>query len=180
MLMKKSVSHKNHAAPGFTIVELLVTLAIIGITAAIVLPQMGLFTSGNRMTEQINKLSRDLNYARSEAITRGTPVQVLSNNGTNWADGWVINDLGNNAVTLLRQTGSNTQPIAKGTTTLVETTNGGTAGDITFRPDGRVLNAATFLLCDSGNTNYGKQIIISLAGRLEINSNKDRSGATFC
>lgn len=76
---------------GFTLIELMVTLVILGIIASAVAPQLGsLFTRKN--IESIGKtLEQSFRLARTEAVNRGVPVMVKPSEASgNWADGWEI------------------------------------------------------------------------------------------
>jgi type IV fimbrial biogenesis protein FimT len=79
----------------FTLVELIVTLTIIGILAAIAVPGMSRFMQSNRLTATTNDLIGDINLARTEAVKRNTPVGLCAVSGadcgtsTNWGtSGW--------------------------------------------------------------------------------------------
>lgn len=80
---------------GVTLLELLVTILIFGVVAAIALPNMQSFIQSNQITSQANSLVGALNLARGEAITRGVNVTVCSSNnqttcGGTWANGWIV------------------------------------------------------------------------------------------
>ncbi len=80
---------------GVTLLELLVTLLIFGVVAAIALPNMRDFMQSNRITNQANTFIGALNLARGEAITRGVNVTVCASSdqttcGSDWADGWIV------------------------------------------------------------------------------------------
>ncbi len=82
---------------GFTLIELIIVLTIIGIMVALAAPGMQSFSSSNRLTTQVNDLLADISLARSEAIKRNVAsgVCVTAANGTscvaagNWANGWL-------------------------------------------------------------------------------------------
>ena len=63
---------------GFTLVELMVTVAVVAILMAIAVPNMRSVIQNTRISNQINELTSDLNFARSEAIKRGTDTTVSS------------------------------------------------------------------------------------------------------
>ena len=55
-------------AAGYTLVELLVVIVIIGVVAAISFPSFQAMTNGNRLTSGTNELVATLQMARMEAI----------------------------------------------------------------------------------------------------------------
>ena len=71
---------------GFTLIELAVTVAIIGILAVIALPSMQALINNNRLATQANQLIADFQVARSEAVRRNrTIVLCRSADGTSCA-----------------------------------------------------------------------------------------------
>jgi len=82
---------------GLTLLELMVVVALASLLACIAVPMLGTFVSyGHRATE-LNRLLRDLRYARSEAVARGLTVSLCTspdgahcNTSTPWDQGWII------------------------------------------------------------------------------------------
>ena len=81
---------------GFTVLEMLVAIAIIGILTVIALPSVGNMVTRIRMDGKINAVTSALNFARSEAVKRGQTVAVCPGTtatcgtGINWSSGWVV------------------------------------------------------------------------------------------
>src|SRR5690606_25670853 len=76
---------------GFSLLELMVALTVLGILLGVGVPSFATLTQNNRVTTQTNELVSALNLARSEAIRRGAPTTVeavLPASG--FAAGWCI------------------------------------------------------------------------------------------
>ena len=74
---------------GFTLVEMLVTLSIVGILTAIAAPSFTSLIASQNIRISASMLQSSLLQARSEAIKRNTVVTV-SPNGGQWASGWTV------------------------------------------------------------------------------------------
>jgi type IV fimbrial biogenesis protein FimT len=80
---------------GFTLIELMVTLAIGSILMLVAVPSLTTYRRNAELTSATNTLLAAINAARSEAMKRGTSAMVVpTNNGTNWNSGWVVFSLG--------------------------------------------------------------------------------------
>lgn len=82
---------------GYTMVELLFTVAISAMVMALAVPNFRDFIQNNRAAEDANALVGALAVARNEAVTRGIPVSVCSSTdgetcggSDDWTTGWIV------------------------------------------------------------------------------------------
>lgn len=61
---------------GFTLVELLVTIALMGIMAAFAIPSMNSFVSNARLNNRVEQLANLFRFAKAEAVRLNAPVVV--------------------------------------------------------------------------------------------------------
>ena len=153
----------------FTLIELMITLAMVGILATVALPGMSNFIKNERLTTSINSLMSYLQYARSEAILRHSQIVVCASNDEatcsgGWVNGWIVfsdddqsgSVSGTEAILKIRQE-------LKGNVTLSST--GGTT--IIFDRRGFTPNSASsFAVCDDRGLANMKSISISNTGRI--------------
>jgi len=78
---------------GFTLVELMVTIAIVGIIASMAVPSFSKMLERNRIKEAGQSLKADLLFARTEALKRSQAVAVSRITGDNgaWCYGLTTN-----------------------------------------------------------------------------------------
>lgn len=80
---------------GFTLVELMVTVAIVAILAAIALPSFSTSIRNSRLASTTNEFIAAINLARSEAVKSNRTGQVCASSdgatcGTDWSQGWIV------------------------------------------------------------------------------------------
>jgi type IV fimbrial biogenesis protein FimT len=74
---------KHSQQQGFTLMELLVTLAIAGLILGIAVPNFRDFMRNSRLTSASNDLIASINLARTEAVKRQLPVAVCATTNPN-------------------------------------------------------------------------------------------------
>jgi type IV fimbrial biogenesis protein FimT len=165
---------------GFTLIELMVTLAVVAVVAAIAAPSYRNYLLDSRMSAEINEFLTAVNLARSEAVKRNATVTLCrSSTGTgcassgSWEQGWIVfadldgtvGAFGGSDV-ILRVHGPLTTQ-----STLVGTTN--VASYISFIQDGRSqladgsAQAGTVDLCVAGASAKGRRLTLAL-GRASV------------
>lgn len=74
---------------GFTVVELLVAVAVLALLVGVALPNLRGILVRNTVSAHTNDLLAALRLARAEAVKRGQAVQVLASGG-NFTNGWAV------------------------------------------------------------------------------------------
>jgi len=86
---------KNH---GFTLLEMLITIAVLAVVTALAAPGFRSIIQNNRATTITNDIVTAVQLARSESIRRrinitvcrSNSTQTACDNGTNWSAGWLV------------------------------------------------------------------------------------------
>jgi type IV fimbrial biogenesis protein FimT len=61
---------------GFTLVEMVITLAVVSILLAAAVPSVSAFIKNNRISSQMNSIITDLHFARSTAVSSGATIII--------------------------------------------------------------------------------------------------------
>ncbi|MCW8988029.1 MAG: GspH/FimT family pseudopilin [Gammaproteobacteria bacterium] len=176
------MTKNNH---GFTLIELIVTMAVFAILVAVAAPSFNSFVDSSRRASEVNLLSGALSYARSEAIKFDSTISICAQtdgaetcSGTNdWSNGWIVFadtdsdgviDTGESKLRIFK-------PIAAGSAITETSTNAPSA--LTFRGSGFITVAsAEFKYCGNRGVTDARAIIISKTGRARLSIDSNDAG----
>lgn len=133
---------------GFTLVELLVTVTLVGLVALIAVPSYTLLIQSNQIQAQAEELKAFLQYARSEAVRRGTAITVAEADENAW-DAQTSDD---EVLRRLEYTPEQAQILSS-------------LEEITFRANG-IATAASLTVCHDDATDTGYRLEIKGSGAI--------------
>lgn len=116
MLRTIKNQHQAISETGFTVIELMIVIALVAILASIALPSYKEYIANAKGQELAIALTASINRAKSEATAQSSNVAVCSlaspipinqtcgtfaclcGNASNWQNGWMVYNLSNNTV----------------------------------------------------------------------------------
>jgi type IV fimbrial biogenesis protein FimT len=183
---------------GLTLVELLVTLSLLGLCATLAAPSFKRTLQSRAVDSSVSNFMSDLRYARSEAARRGGAVVVCHSDapetpqatcstgaatkGSGWAGGWIVfHDLDRNGV---RNAGEEVLRAQTTHASIDAITVSGQSTKVIFNALGRLenLNYATTLRF-GGDSRFASSVqrvvCVSLSGRARIAGDGSASCASI-
>lgn len=142
---------------GFTLIELMVVIALLAIAVSVAVPSFQTMILNNRLTTSTNALLSGLQLARSEAVTTRTTITICGANAaqddcidsTNWSNGTLIRQ----GTTLIRII----PPVAGVTVTSSDE-------ELAYVNNGTAKEAATVTLTDARGVGFARTINVNVIG----------------
>jgi type IV fimbrial biogenesis protein FimT len=152
---------------GFSLIELMVTLAVLVILITVAIPSFTSLIQNSRSAALANSIVIALNVARSEAVKRNALINLCpGNDGSacpgNWTNGWIVQ----------LNTGATTVQVWDAPDTGAVITQVGGNSTIRFDGSGRMTLPAAAVTINSRYPNctgqQARQIQISTTGRVSV------------
>lgn len=172
--LRTSVTARNRSVAGYTILELMLTIAVLGVIASFAAPSFLQTIRSNRIVTDNNELITALTLARSEAIKRGSRVTMCrSANQTScatsggWEQGWIVFTDPNNFGTV--DTGEEVIRVWEAASAGMTIRTGNFSNWISFVASGETratpASSGTFRVCgDTADIAEGRTVSIGLIG----------------
>ncbi|QJD60840.1 prepilin-type N-terminal cleavage/methylation domain-containing protein [Pseudomonas sp. gcc21] len=137
---------------GFTLIELMVVVALVAIIATIAVPSFGILISDNRAESQAEELNSLLQYARSEAVIRKVTSTVAIDTGTA-------------EITV----SANGQPLRSSVLSLGNVVFATTATTLSYHPNGTASTPSfRAIFCSDNKAATGRLLTVSASGATKL------------
>ena len=196
----------NNKRHGYSVLELMLTVAVAGVLAAVGVPTFTNLALDSRRTAVANELLADLVLARGEAIKRGQPLVVCGISDSNrngsldpaerhcaghdWTDGWMVGTwadlnhdgvVGSDELSPLRESLTG----AAGRLTVIAGNFSasppvGPAGTAVIKGFSRRSSNGTITLCDRRGPRQARAVIVSPNGRARVSATRPDGSAPVC
>jgi type IV fimbrial biogenesis protein FimT len=156
---------------GFTVLELMITISIVGILLAAGVPSFQSFSQQQQMKAAVARLQNDLMMARSEAVHLSTRVVTCPGDpalgctgASEWNTGWIV-FVDDNA-DRQRQPSERIVRRGEGLENMQVWSSSGRT-DVRFFPDGSAPGSnSSISFCGPGGPGQARKLVISNLGRI--------------
>ncbi len=177
---------------GFTLIELVVILAVAVVLLTLAVPGFQALIQNNRLATQANEFITALNLARSEAIKRGIRVTVCKSinqtactAGGDWRQGWIVftdqdNDAAKdpNELILHAHDALSSGNTLTGNSTVDDYISYNASGFSQLSSASGGFQAGSLRLCDARGNTSSRIIVINRLGRVRVSINTGVTAST--
>jgi type IV fimbrial biogenesis protein FimT len=165
---------------GFTVIELMMVMAMVGIMVAIAAPNMRDLIVRMRVKTAASDLHSSLIMARSEAIKRNAGMQVVPTDATNWALGWTVRVQASGTVLDSTDAYPNIS-VATANASYTPTAVAAVTFSGTGRETGSAGSGVAFVVTSSAYPNItARCVVLSPSGRPAVRQDRDNNSANGC
>ena len=179
-MLRKYINNYPSAVVGISIVELIVSLAVVSILATTGVPAFSSFIQSNRLSESAFDVFGTINLARTEAVKRRTRVVLCRSANPSastpkcggskktWTTGWLVFASGDGNSTYETATDTLLEIGSVDSTNVTVITNSTSDKNLEYNADGTTNEGggtARFGVCDKRGGAYGRQINVPPHGR---------------
>lgn len=174
---------------GFTLAELLITLAVGSILLSVAVPSYTVFVRNAGQVASANELISSLHHARDLAITRNMRVTVCPSSAgadceaTSWDEGWIVfadpdDSRSVNGTESVGRVVSDVEALS------ISSDEFGSF--LVYRPNGRAMagsvtdNTGELTLCDERGSEHARVVIVDVSGRPRVSRTAADGSAPQC
>lgn len=154
-------------AAGFTLTELIMAVAILGLAIAFAGPALQDVISGNKVVAKANDIRTALSFARTEAIRRGESITVAPVDGANWNQGMHLG-LSSNFENNRLKMGSESLRVVTSSSSHFSMNVG--SNRVEFNGRGFINTTLVFEVCDNTGSQLeeGRAIRVEVTGKVSV------------
>jgi type IV fimbrial biogenesis protein FimT len=171
-------------ASGFSLLELMLGIAVTGILAGFAVPAFSTLVYDSRRTAALNTFVTAIQLARSESIKRAEEVVLCKTgggsrctSGCNWEPGWLV------FVNLDHDSPPKVdagEPVIHQHGRLPGARVSANRDAFTFRPFSKASSNGTVTFCDARGPKSARAVIVSPSGRPRIAETNGSGGSLVC
>jgi len=156
---------------GFSLIELIVTVAMGSILMSIGIPSLLYTVNNQRLTSAVNTLSSSLILAKTEAIRRNKTISVISVNN-DWKTGWdIVLDNNSNGIIDAPQD----EVLRRYESIHSNLSLNSDINFLSFSRMGISNSSAEFVICNANSLTESKMLNVSSSGFIELGMDNDKN-----